>query len=154
VRRITQYFDKTPDTLSIQDLKLYFNALIQSHSWSTVKLDRNGLQFFYHYTLNKQWEWLSIVKPPQVKRLPDIITPLQITRLINKTKLLRYPVFFITLYSLGLRLSEGFNLTIRDIDSETMQVHLRNAKGGKDRIVPLTKTNITWFKGLLENTST
>jgi integrase/recombinase XerD len=51
-------------------------------------------------------------------------------------------VFFITLYSLGLRLSEGLNLTIGDIDSETMQVHLRNAKGGKDRIVPLPKQTL------------
>jgi site-specific recombinase XerD len=142
VRRITAFFEKTPDTLNAQELKVYFNKLIQSHSWSTVKLDRNGLQFFYRYTLNKQWEWLSIVKPPQVKRIPDIITPLQITHLINKTKQLRYQVFFITLYSLGLRLSEGLNLTIGDIDSETMQVHLRNAKGGKDRIVPLPKQTL------------
>jgi integrase/recombinase XerD len=142
VRRITAFFDKTPDTLNVQELKVYFNGLIQSHSWSTVKLDRNGLQFFYRYTLNKQWQWLSIVKPPQVKRLPDIITPQQVTCVINKTKQLRYQVFFLTLYSLGLRLSEGLNLTIRDIDGETMQVHLRNAKGGKDRIVPLPEQTL------------
>lgn len=142
VRRITVFFDKTPDTLNVQELNIYFNKLIQSHSWSTVKLDRNGLQFFYRYTLNKQWEWLSIVKPPQVKRLPDIITPRQVTCVINKTKQLRYQVFFLTLYSMGLRLSEGLNLTIRDIDSETMQVHLRNAKGGKDRMVPLPKQTL------------
>jgi len=142
VRCITTFFDKTPDTLKVQELKVYFNKLIQSHSWSTVKLDRNGLQFFYRYTLNKQWEWLSIVKPPQVKHLPDIITPRQVTCVINKTKQLRYQVFFLTLYSLGLRLSEGLNLTISDIDSETMQVHLRNAKGGKDRIVPLPKQTL------------
>jgi integrase/recombinase XerD len=142
VRRITAFFDKTPDTLTMADLKQYFNSLIQTHSWSTIKLDRNGLQFFYRYTLNKQWEWLSIVKPPQVKRLPDIITPRQVTCVINKTKQLRYKVFFLTLYSLGLRLSEGLNLTIRDIDGETMQVHLRNAKGGKDRIVPLPEQTL------------
>lgn len=139
VRRITAFFDKTPDTLNVQELKLYFNKLIQSHSWSTVKLDRNGLQFFYRYTLNKQWEWLSIVKPPQVKRLPDILTTAQVSRLINNTKQLRYQVFFLTLYSMGLRLSEGLNLTVYDIDSDSMQVHLRNAKGGKDRMAPLPK---------------
>ena len=142
VRRITAFFDKTPDTLTTADLKQYFNSLIQTHSWSTVKLDRNGLQFFYRYTLNIQWVWLDIVKPPQLKRLPDIITPRQVTCLINKTKQLRYQVFFVTLYSLGLRLSEGLNLTISDIDSETMQVHLRNAKGGKDRIVPLPEQTL------------
>jgi len=79
VRRITAFFDKSPDTLTTADLKLYFNNLIQTHSWSTIKLDRNGLQFFYRYTLNKQWEWLSIVKPPQIKRLPDILTPAQVS---------------------------------------------------------------------------
>ncbi len=137
VRRITEYFDQTPDTLTTTQLKQYFNSLIQTHSWSTVKLDRNGLQFFYRYTLNKQWEWLSIVKPPQVKRIPDILTPTQVSDVINQTKQLRYQVFFITLYSMGLRLSEGLNLTVHDIDSDSMQVHLRNAKGGKDRLVPL-----------------
>lgn len=40
---------------------------------------------------------------------------------------------------MGLRLSEGLNLTVCDIDSDSMQVHLRNAKGGKDRMAPLPK---------------
>ncbi|MEZ8046389.1 site-specific integrase, partial [Vibrio sp. 1F253] len=69
VRRITAHFDRVPDTLTTADLKQFFASLIQTHSWSTIKLDRNGLQFFYRYTQGKQWEWLNIVKPPQVKRL-------------------------------------------------------------------------------------
>jgi len=142
VRRITAFFDKAPDTLTTADLKQYFNSLIQTHSWSTIKLDRNGLQFFYRYTLNKQWEWLSIVKPPQVKRIPDILTVKQLSDVINQTKQLRYQVFFITLYSLGLRLSEGLNLTIHDIDKSTMLVHVRDGKGGKDRMVPLPEQTL------------
>jgi site-specific recombinase XerD len=142
VRRITQYFDQVPDTLTTADLKQYFNSLIQTHSWSTIKLDRNGLQFFYRYTLDKQWEWLSIVKPPQVKRIPDILTPTQVCQVINQTKQLRYQVFFMTLYSMGLRLSEGLNLTIHDIDKSTMLIHVRNGKGGKDRMVPLPELTL------------
>lgn len=137
VRRITAYFDRVPDSLTTADLKLYFNSLIQTHSWSTIKLDRNGLQFFYRYTLNKQWQWLNIVKPPQVKRLPDILTPKQVGLLISQTRKQRYQVFFLTLYSMGLRLSEGLNLTVFDIDSQLMQLHIREGKGGKDRLVPL-----------------
>ncbi|WP_231731516.1 tyrosine-type recombinase/integrase [Colwellia sp. TT2012] len=134
VRRVTEYFDQAPDTLTTANLKLYFNSLIQTHSWSTVKIDRNGLQFFYRYTLNKQWEWLSIVKPPRVRRIPDILTAIQIRNVINQTKQLRYQVFFMTIYSMGLRLSEGLNLTVHDIDSATMLVHIRDGKGGKDRM--------------------
>ncbi len=142
VRRITQYFDQVPDTLTTAHLKQYFNSLIQTHSWSTIKLDRNGLQFFYRYTLDKEWEWLSIVKPPQVKRIPDILTPAQVCQVINQTKQLRYQVFFMTLYSMGLRLSEALNLTIHDIDKSTMLVHVRDGKGGKDRMVPLPERTL------------
>ncbi|PME55440.1 tyrosine-type recombinase/integrase, partial [Vibrio lentus] len=134
---ITAHFDRVPDTLTTADLKQFFASLIQTHSWSTIKLDRNGLQFFYRYTLDKQWEWLNIVKPPQVKRLPDILTPQQVSSLITHTRQARYQVFFLTLYSMGLRLSEGLNLTVHDIDSQTMRVHIREGKGGKDRMVPI-----------------
>ncbi|MFA0256541.1 phage integrase N-terminal SAM-like domain-containing protein, partial [Vibrio breoganii] len=40
VRRISAFFDCAPDTLTTQQLKRYFASLIQTHSWSTVKLDR------------------------------------------------------------------------------------------------------------------
>ncbi len=142
VRRISTYFDRSPDGLTTADLKDYFANLIQTHSWSTVKLDRNGLQFFYRYTLERQWEWLNIVKPPQVKRLPDILTPAQVSLLISMTRKRRYQVFFLTIYSMGLRLGEGLNLTTQDIDSQTMQVHIREAKGGKDRLVPLPQRTL------------
>ena len=59
--------------------------------------------------------------------------------MISATKKQRYQVFFLTLNSIGLRLSEGLNLTVYDIDSQTMQVHIREAKGGKDRLVPRPK---------------
>ncbi len=54
VRRITSHFDRCPDRLSVNDLKDYFASLIETHSWSTVKLDRCGLQFFYKHVLGKK----------------------------------------------------------------------------------------------------
>jgi integrase/recombinase XerD len=62
VRRITEFYDLCPDRLTIDQLNDYFTALIKSHSWSTVKVDRNGLQFFYKHVLNKDWQWVEIVK--------------------------------------------------------------------------------------------
>tara|TARA_R110001592_G_scaffold330564_1_gene612770 strand:+ start:1021 stop:1518 length:498 start_codon:yes stop_codon:yes gene_type:complete len=43
---------------------------------------------------------------------------------------------------MGLRLSEALSLTVNDIDSQTMQVHIREGKGGKDRLVPLPKRTL------------
>lgn len=137
VRRITEYFDRCPDRLSVADLKDYFSSLVQSHSWSTVKLDRNGLQFFYKHTLNKQWDWIDIVKPPQIRSLPDILTPEEVALVINSARELRYQVYILTAYSMGLRLGEALNLKVGDIDAKQQRVHIRNGKGHKDRYVTL-----------------
>ena len=137
VRRITEYFDQCPDRLTIDQLKDYFTALVKSHSWSTVKSDRNGLQFFYKHVLNKQWIWVDIVKPPTKKVLPDILTLREVERLINGTRELRYQTFILTAYSMGLRLGETLNLQVGDIDQDRMKVHIRQGKGRKDRFVTL-----------------
>ncbi|GMR01503.1 MAG: tyrosine-type recombinase/integrase [Gammaproteobacteria bacterium] len=137
VRRITAYFDRCPDRLTTNDLKDYFTRLVQSHSWSTVKLDRNGLQFFYKHIINKKWQWVDIVKPPQVKSLPDILTSDEITLIINSTREIRYQTYILTVYSMGLRLSEALNLKVGDIDAKRVRVHVRHGKGRKDRFVIL-----------------
>jgi len=137
IRRIAEFFDCCPDTLTKDQLKSYFSALVDSHSWSSVKLDRNGLQFFYKHVLEKQWDWVSIVKPPTVHTLPDILSQSDISTLINSTQKFRYQVFFLTLYSMGLRLGEALSLSVNDIDAQRHQVHVRHGKGGKSRFVPL-----------------
>jgi integrase len=51
-------------------------------------------------------------------------------------------VLYFTLYSLGLRLGEGLRLEVGDIDAAHRRVHVRNAKGNKDRLVPLPATTL------------
>jgi integrase/recombinase XerD len=137
IRRVRDYFDCCPDKLNPEQLKIYFADLVESHSWSTVKIDRLGLQFFWKYVLNKDWKWVDIVKPPQVKTIPDILTPTEIEKIIAATRNLRYRVFILTTYSMGLRLEETLSLQVGDIDSDRMSVHVRRGKGHKDRMVPL-----------------
>ena len=137
VRRVSDYFDCSPDHLTTEQLEAYFAELVVSHSWSTVKIDRNGLQFFWKYVLKTDWQWLNIIKAPKVHTLPDILTPNEIERMILSTRKLRYRVFLLATYSMGLRLSETLALQVSDIDAERKQVHIRRGKGHKDRFVPL-----------------
>ena len=137
LRRVATYFDRCPDHLGIEQLASYFSDLIDSHSWSTVKVDRNGLQFFYKHVLKRDWSWVEIIKPPKIQSIPDILTLEEIGRLIRATRKLRYRVFLLTTYSLGLRLSEALALQVGDIDGGRNQVHVRHGKGCKDRLVPL-----------------
>jgi integrase/recombinase XerD len=69
LRRITDFLDLCPDKSTQDHLLTYFDSLTKTHSWSTVKVDRNGLQFFYKYILKNTWKWVDIVKPPQQKIL-------------------------------------------------------------------------------------
>ena len=137
VRRITKFFDRCPDQLSPNDFKIYFDALVKSHSWSTVKVDRNDLQFFYKHVLGAQWNWVDIIKAPQKKVLPDILSVKEVEHLINNARALRHQTFLLTVYSMGLRLGEALNLQVGDIDSQRMKVHVHLGKGRKDRFVTL-----------------
>lgn len=142
VRRVAEYWDCCPDKLTVDQLEAYFDALVASHSWSTVKVDRSGLQFFYEHVLKRPWTWVNMVKPPQVRSLPDILSLAEIERLINGARELRYQVFILTAFSMGLRLGEVLTLQVGDIDSSRMKVHIRRGKGSKDRLVTLPQMTV------------
>ena len=142
IRRIGDYFDHDIEDLSEQQLTEYFTDLLDSHSWSAVKLDLYGLKFFYAYVLRKPWENVNLIKPPKAQRLPDIVTLEEAGRLFAATQVLSYRVFYFTAYSLGLRLGEGLRLQVGDIDAARQRVHIRDSKGNKDRFVPLPETTL------------
>jgi integrase/recombinase XerD len=142
IRRIGARFDHQIDSLSEQQLTDYFTELVASHSWSAVKLDLYGLKFYYEHVLRKPWVAPGLIKPPKSQSLPDIVTIEEATRIFAATRVLSYQVFFFTLYSLGLRLGEGLRLELGDIDAARARVHVRNAKGNKDRFVPLPQATL------------
>jgi site-specific recombinase XerD len=137
VRYIGKYFDYEIRNLSEQQLADYFIDRLGTHSWSAVKLDLYGLKFFYRHVLKQPWQHVDLIKPPRAKRLPDIVTVEEAARLFNATHKLSYRVLYFTLYSMGLRLGEGLHLEVGDIDAARHRVHIRDAKGNKDRFVPL-----------------
>jgi integrase len=96
--------------------------------------------------LRKPWVAPDLIKPPRGQRLPDIVTVAEAQRLFLATRTLSYRVFFFTLYSLGLRLGEGLRLTVGDIDAARRRVHIRDAKGNKDRLVPLPEATLALLR--------
>jgi integrase/recombinase XerD len=142
IRRIGDYFHHEINDLSEQQLTDYFSDLLDSHSWSAVKLDLYGLKFYYTHVLHKPWENIDLIKAPKTQRLPDIVTVEEAQRLFRATLTLSYRIFYFTLYSLGLRLGEGLRLQVGDIDAKRRRVHIRDSKGNKDRFVPLPQTTL------------
>lgn len=137
IRRLGDYFEYQLHDLSEAQLLKYFSDLLSTHSWSAVKLGLYGLKFFYQHVLKRSWVTIDLIKPPRARRLPDIVTIEEAALLFQATNKLSYRVFYFTVYSLGLRLGEGLRLEVGDIDAQRQRVHIRGAKGNKDRFVPL-----------------
>jgi len=137
IRRIGNHFGHRIDHLTEPQLTNYFTELLATHSWSAVKLDLYGLKFYTQHVLKKPWVAPGLIRPPKSQRLPDIVTIDEARRIFAATRVLSYRVFYFTLYSLGLRLGEGLRLTVGDIDAVRARVHVRDAKGNRDRFVPL-----------------
>jgi integrase len=142
IRRMGEYFKYDLNDLSSEQLTDYFNDLLGTHSFSTIKLDLFGFKFYTLHVLRKTWTMPLLIKSPRTQRLPDIVTTQEAQALFAATRILSYKVFYFTIYSMGLRLSEGLALKVSDIDEARMRVHIRNAKGNKDRFVPLPEATL------------
>jgi integrase/recombinase XerD len=142
MRRIGAHFQFEVTALSPAQLADYFTQMKAQHSWSGVKLDLYGLKFFTEHVLAQPWAMPGFIRPPKTSRLPDIVSIQQVQAIVDHTRCLSYRVFFFTLYSLGLRLGEGLALSVADIDGNRMRVQVRNAKGNRDRLVPLPQATL------------
>jgi site-specific recombinase XerD len=99
------------------------------------------LKLFAKYILNKKDIHLSkIERPKSEKKLPRVIDGDHIKSQLSKIENSKHRTILTLTYSVGLRVSEIVNLKIEDIDSKRMIIHIKNAKGRKDRIVPLSQT--------------
>jgi len=73
VRRIKDRFNCCPDTLTREQLENYFGDRVESHSYSTLKIDRLGLMFFWKHVLELDWQWLEIVKPTKIQSIQHVL---------------------------------------------------------------------------------
>lgn len=139
VRQLADHYHKPPDLISEEELRQYFLYLknVKQRSHSTLTIALCAIKFFFEKTLGQHWDILDFVRPAREKKLPDILSIEEVRKILSSIRLPRYRVCLTTIYSCGLRLREGAHLQVADIDSARHMVHLRQAKGGKDRYVPL-----------------
>lgn len=139
VRKLAAHFGLSPDRLSEEQLRDYFLFLKNEKEFApgSLRVAFNGIKFFYTQTVPRNWEVLKRMRIPRQKTLPDVLTIDEVHALIGAVRTQRNAVYFWTVYSLGLRLEEGLNLHVGDIDSRRMMVHVHRGKGAKDRYIPL-----------------
>lgn len=144
VRQLCEHFNKPPGRISEEDLRQYFlhgkNVKKWSRSTSTVALC--GIKFFYDNTIKRPWPTLLFIRPGKNKRLPVVLSRNEVRHVLHSIRLEHYRVCLTTIYSCGLRLSEGTHLRVEDIDSDRGFLTIRQSKGNKDRNVPLPEKTL------------
>jgi integrase/recombinase XerD len=139
VRQLAEHFGRPPDQISEAELRQYFLFLKNEKRLApaSLALTFHGIRFFFRHTVPRDWATLKQLKIPRSKTLPDVLTREEVHRLIAATRTLHNRTYFWTLYSLGLRLTEGLFLQVGDIDGTRKMVHVHRGKGARDRFVPL-----------------
>jgi len=141
VQDFANYFHQSPDQLGPQHLRQYQAYLFQERKLDagTVQQHVAALRFFYVKTLKRRYLLEDLPRPKQRRKLPEILSPEEVARLIDSASNLFHRTMLTTLYSTGVRRSELCRLLVTDIDSQRMIVHIRQGKGGHDRDVPLSE---------------
>ena len=148
VHQLSAHYNKPPDRITEDELRGYFLYLKNEKgaSRSTCRVALYGIRFFYLKTLRKEWPALELIRFPPEKTLPVVLSVDEVGRVLSRVRLLKYRVCLTTIYSCGLRILEGVTLKTEHIDGERKQLHIRNAKGGKDRRVPLPERTLEMLR--------
>jgi site-specific recombinase XerD len=144
VRQLAEHYGKSPDQIGDEDLRQYFLYLTNEKkaSRSGITIALCAFKFFYEQTLQRDWPTLSFIRPPWEKKLPVILSQEEVRQILGCLRQRHYRVCLSTIYACGLRLSEGIQLQVADIDSGRMLLHIRQGKGSQDRYVPLPQRSL------------
>jgi site-specific recombinase XerD len=148
VRQLAAHYGKSPDKLSDEQLRHYFLYLKNDKqaARSTCTVAICSIKLLFEQTLKRNWPTLRMIRPPKEKKLPVVLSRQEVHQILNCVRSEHQRGCLTTIYSCGLRTGEGVRLQVGDIDSGRMVVHVRQAKGQKDRYVPLPEKTLTLLR--------
>ena len=144
IRQLTKHYQKSPVKITDEELRQYFLYNKNERKWSRTAstISLCGIKLFYTMTLKREWTNLKFVRPEKEKKLPVILSRKEVQNTLNRVQFKHHRACLKTIYSLGLRIGEGTNLQVSDIDSDRMFVHVHRGKGNKDRYIPLPQRTL------------
>lgn len=139
VEQFARYYNKPPEQITEEEVRRYFVYLINEKgiSASAVSVAMCAIKFLYERTLQHPLPVFDLLRRPQSRPLPAVLSVEEVRRLLGCLRRPHYHVCLTTIYAAGMRLNEAVYLQVSQIDSARMLIHIQNGKGGKDRYVPL-----------------
>ncbi|MBI3189714.1 MAG: tyrosine-type recombinase/integrase, partial [Ignavibacteriales bacterium] len=137
---VTYEKPKHPREVTTEEMKRYLLFLIEEKkiAASTVNQVFNALRFLYVELYKLPFRLADLPRPKKARKLPDILSQEDVLDIFSKIENQKHKTIMMLVYSAGLRVGEVVRLKIEDIDSKRKMIHLRNAKGDKDRYTMLS----------------
>jgi integrase/recombinase XerD len=148
VKHLAQHYRRAPEHISEEELRHYFLYLLNEKqvAESTLRLHLYGIRFFYERTLQRPWPVFELIRPRHRQKLPVVLSLQEVRSLLALVEHPKARMCLKMIYACGLRLREGTQLQVSDIDPQRMLVRVQQGKGGKDRYVPLAQQTLALLR--------
>ena len=132
---------KAVKDITNEDVILYNNDYILKHNLSSSYQNQivNAIKLYFKIVKETAIDIDKIHRPKREKVLPNVLSKEEVLKIIDSTENLKHKTLLALIYSAGLRISEALNMKPKDIDSVRMLIHVKNAKGKKDRYTLLSE---------------
>jgi len=141
MKQFAEYFDKSPEQLGGEEIRRFELHLLREKKLApgTVEGRMSALRFLYKKVLKRRdIVYDDLIFPKVPRKLPVVLSPEEVTRMIEAAPNLLHRTILMVLYSTGIRRTEASLLKVSDVDSERMVIHIQQGKGSRDRDVPMT----------------
>ncbi|MEO8236395.1 MAG: site-specific integrase [Flavobacterium sp.] len=134
------YREKPIAEINKEDVIIYNNDYLLKNKLSASYQNQivNAIKLFFTIIQDSKIDIKEIHRPKNAKTLPNVLSKEETLKLIDFTTNLKHKTLLALIYSSGLRISEALNMKLIDIDSQRMLIHVKNAKGKKDRYTLLS----------------
>jgi len=149
VRQLAEHYGRSPDQITEEQLRRYFLHLIQVKQLArpSITIALCGIKFFYERTVHREWGVFDVVRPAKRRTLPVVLSRDEVRRILRCVKSDMYRSCLTTIYACGLRLREGTELGVHQVDSDRMRLVIIG-KGNKHRHVPLSRATLELLRDL------
>jgi len=136
---LLRYFNyRAPEELTEREVVSFLaDANTKANTSSTLYGYINALKFYFKHVMGWRDTDFKIPMPKKEKKLPVVLTEEQVMAIFSHVNNIKHKLALMLIYSSGLRISEAINLTWKDINFEDHKIHIKGAKGKKDRVVML-----------------
>ena len=147
LNHVKKYLEFSKDKgINKESVKDFFILELKKKEPASVRHSIFAIKYFFKEILKQN---LNIPNPKRNNKIPEILTPEEIKRIIEVTENIKHKLILKMLYGCGLRVSEIVNLKKEDINFDEGLIHIKLAKGKKDRFVKLPDSILDELKSYI-----